>query len=427
MSLKSFTSKQIYKVAVILKPLGVALFPFSYRQRIKQFLLKKAFPISAKKDTKLGNCLDGVNLIGYARAEMGIGESCRIAARSLDATELSFGIINFTGTNSARMNDLTWLHKEISEPNFNLNIFHINAEQMMEVYAHYGNSIFKDRYNIGYWHWELPDFPDEWKESFSLVDEIWVPSTFIADSISIKSPVPVVKIPHSIKVEITDERDRGYFKLPENSFLFLSMYDLKSYQERKNPQASIRAFQKAFKPHDFNVGLVIKVNGGRSGNYELKELHQLIGEYQNIYLINETLSRNDINALLGVVDSFVSLHRSEGFGLGLAEAMYMGKPVIATGWSSNIDFMNKSNSCLVDYELIQLKQDYGPYKSYQYWADPDIEQASQFMCRLCNDKIYYGEISFEGEQFVKRNLSPQVVGALIQKRLDYISLWKFGG
>ncbi|WP_270406849.1 glycosyltransferase family 4 protein [Paenibacillus timonensis] len=369
----------------------------------------------------------GVNLVGYARAEMGIGESCRIAARNLDAVGIPFGIINFTGTNNARMSDLTWSHKEVLQPEYNVNLFHINAEQMMEIYAYYGNSLFNGRYNIGYWHWELPDFPDEWLESFNLVDEIWVPSTFVADSIAKKSPVPVVKIPHSIEAKVVETRNREFFGLPENTFLFLSMYDVKSYQERKNPEAAINAFKAAFQPDDTNVGLVIKVNCYKSTLNDLEALDVLIANYKNIYLIKETISRNDVNALLGLTDCFVSLHRSEGFGLGLAEAMYLGKPVIGTNWSSNTDFMNNKNSCLVDYELIQVGRDQGPYKAYQNWADPNVEHAAGYMKKLVNDRSYYHMIAVNGEKYIKENYSPEAIGKLIQKRLDYIHLWKFGG
>ncbi|QQZ62154.1 glycosyltransferase family 4 protein [Paenibacillus sonchi] len=426
--IKSFLYKRLYKFAVKLKPIAVRLFPFETRQRIKQSLLKTAFPI--EKEGRLSSIQDrlsGVNLVGYSRAEMGIGESCRIAAKSMDAVHIPFGIINFIGTNSASMNDNTWVNKEISEPRYNLNIFHINAEQMIEIYAHYGNSIFKDRYNIGFWHWELPDFPDEWKESFNLVDEIWAPSTFVVDSIAQKSPVPVVKIPHSIEVNITEKRDRGYFNLPEEAFLFLTMYDLKSFQARKNPQASIKAFQRAFDPEDTSVGLVIKVNSAKQGLKELDELYQIIGGYTNIYLVDRTLSRNDTNALISVIDSYVSLHRSEGFGLGLAEAMYLGKPVIGTNWSSNIDFMDFNNSCLVDYTLVQLDEDHGPYKSYQYWADPNVEHASMYMRTLYDDNNFYKRISSNGEEHIKKYYSPQAVGEIINRRLEYISMWKFGG
>nr|WP_238327720.1 glycosyltransferase [Paenibacillus gorillae] len=367
----------------------------------------------------------GVNLIGYARAEMGIGESCRIAAKSLTAGELSFGIINYTGTNSSRMSDMSWAHKEIDSPEYKINIFHLNAEQMIEIYSQYSSELFKTRYNIGYWHWELPDFPDRWRDSFGLVQEIWAPSTFVAEAIAMKSPVPVIRIPHSIEVKVAEMRNRDYFKLPENVFLFLTMYDVKSYHQRKNPQASVRAFKEAFKGNDDSIGLVIKVNS--SDTKELKELNQLVGDYSNIYIIKDVLSRNDTNALLHITDCYISLHRSEGFGLGLAEAMYLGKPVIGTNWSSNIDFMNSSNSCLVDYNLVQLGETYGPYESYQFWAEPDTEHAASYMKRIVDDIEYRNLISHNGKITIQTDYSPKRVGELIKKRLEYIKEWNNGG
>ncbi len=420
-----------YKLAVVVKPVITRILPAGLSRKIKKAILKKAYPL--ENNYSKGKIIDspdlekGVNLLGYARAEMGIGESCRIAARNLEAVGIPFGILNFTGTNSARMDDTSWMYKEINKPKYNVNIFHINAEQMMEIYASYGNELFQNKYNIGYWHWELPDFPEEWIENFSLVDEIWAPSTFVVDSIALKSPVPVVKIPHSIEVNIEVARSREFFQLPQDTFLFLAMYDVKSYQERKNPGAAIASFKAAFRPDDLSVGLVLKVNCYKSNQHELNYLDSLIADYRNIYLIKETISRNDVNALIEVTDCFVSLHRSEGFGLGLAEAMYLGKPVIGTNWSSNTDFMNNSNSCLVDYKLVPVGQDYGPYKSYQYWADPDVGHAAQYMARLASDQEYYNKIARTGESHIKKYYSPQVIGELIQRRLDYIHLWKFGG
>ncbi len=426
--IKNMVFRVLYRIAVFFKPLVMFLLPSGVRQQVKRLLLKRAFPIDNQSSRRMDSSFPiGVNLVGYARAEMGIGESCRIAARNLSAVDIPYGIINFTGTNNARMSDLTWSHKEIVQPEFNVNLFHINAEQMMEIYAYYGNSLFNGRYNIGYWHWELPDFPDEWLESFNLVDEVWVPSSFVADSIAMKSPVPVVKIPHSIEVKVVESRNREYFGLPDNTFLFLSMYDVKSYQDRKNPEAAINAFKAAFQPDDMNVGLVIKVNCYKSTLNDLANLDVLKANYENIYLIKETISRNDVNALLSLTDCFVSLHRSEGFGLGLAEAMYLGKPVIGTNWSSNTDFMNHQNSCLVDYELIQVGKDQGPYKAYQKWAEPSVEHAASFMKKLVNDKSYYQTIAVKGEKYIKEYYSPEAIGKLIQQRLDYIHLWKFGG
>lgn len=393
---------------------------------MKKKLLKLAFPLqfNTQKNISINSSehSKGINLLGYARAEMGIGESCRLAARSLNAVNYPFGIINFEGTNSSRMTDQSWAHKEIIEPIHNINIFHINAEQMMEVYAHYGSRIFKDRYNIGYWHWELPDFPDEWLEGFNFVNEVWVPSDFVANSIALKSPVPVVKIPHGIEVKLTKTSTRLDFSLPEQTFLFLTMYDVKSYQARKNPKASIDAFKLAFQPDNMSVGLVVKINNANSNLHELQSVYDMIDDYKNIYIIKETLSRDDTNELINITDSYISLHRSEGFGLGLAEAMYLGKPSIGTNWSSNTDFMTNTNSCLVNYNLVSVGTDNGPYKAYQYWAEPDIEHASHYMKLLVTDRDYYNTISSLGEKYIKENLSPTVIGEMIKKRLEYLKL-----
>ncbi|WP_232057986.1 glycosyltransferase [Cohnella abietis] len=368
----------------------------------------------------------GVNLIGYARAEMGIGESCRIAAKCLDTTDIPFGIVNFKGSNSARMSDLSWKHKEIDLPQHNVNILHLNAEQMFESYTYFGQKNFEGRYNIGFWHWELEDFPDEWLDGFKFVNEVWVPSSFVANSVSMKSPVPVIRIPHGIEVKIETPRDRLYYSLPTQPFLFLTMYDMNSFQERKNPMASIEAFKLAFKPDNLNVGLVIKINNASSNRNDMKSINEMTAGYNNIFLITSTLSRSDTNALIQCTDSFISLHRSEGFGLGLAEAMYLGKPAIGTNWSANTDFMNSQNSCLVNYELVELGRDYGPYQAYQVWADPDVEHASQYMKRLATETSYYNQVATSGEQTIKRNFSPSAVGKLIAKRLKYIQM-HFGG
>ncbi|WP_246096576.1 glycosyltransferase [Paenibacillus sinopodophylli] len=417
----------LYKAAIPSKKIASMFISPQMMQHIKRKLLKTAFPIEKKNVGQKKIEATGINLVGYARAEMGIGESCRIAANSLTAANVPFGIINFKGTNNARMSDTSWVHKEVDHPKYDVNVFHINAEQMTEIYAHYGNQIFNSRYNIGYWHWELPDFPDQWLDSFNLVDEIWVPSTFVAESIALKSSVPVIRIPHSIQVKVDQDRNRVYFNLPESGFLFLTMYDVKSYQERKNPQASILAFKAAFEHDDKAVGLIIKVNVSNTQSDEMEMLQELIGNYNNIYIIKEILSRNDINALLKISDCFISLHRSEGFGLGLAEAMYLKKPVIGTNWSSNTDFMKYDNSCPVNYELVKLKSTYGPYEEYQYWAEPDVNHARDYMLRLLNDEEYRDSIAEQGELTIKKEFSPDVVGRLILKRLDYIKRWNSGG
>lgn len=351
---------------------------------------------------------------------MGIGESCRLAAGSLETTGIPFGMLNFEIGNPARMGDYRWRHKEMASPKYYFNIFHINPNQMPIVVKHLGEDIFQERYNIGFWHWELPEFPEDWTGCFKLVNEVWVPSRFVQEAVSKKSTVPVVRIPHGIEFSCPQDIGRNHFKLP-GSFLFLAMYDVHSQQERKNPKAVIKAFKISFAADDISVGLVLKINNPKTNPEEIRQLKELIADCKNICIVDNVLSRDEMNALINVTDCFVSLHRSEGFGLGLAEAMYLGKPVIGTNWSSNTDFMNSQNSCPVNYQIISVGQDYGLYKAHQFWAEPDVEHAAYFMKKLAIDSHFYQRIGSSGQKTIHTEYSPKVVGCMIKERLERLS------
>ncbi|MFB9759836.1 glycosyltransferase [Ectobacillus funiculus] len=358
----------------------------------------------------------GINLVGYARAEFGLGESCRLAARSIQSTNIPFGIINYPLPNLKSM-DFSWKHKEIVDPIYNINIFHINPDLFPLVYKQLGPQFFSGRYNIGYWHWELPEFPEEWCSSFKFVNEVWVPSSFVLEAVSKKTNLPVTRIPHCIQVQCPEDIDRHYFKLPLDRFLFLSMYDTRSVQQRKNPIASIQAFQKAFAKDDSAVGLVLKINNSHNTPTEVRELQKLAQDSNNIYLIDQPLNREEVNALIQSVDCVISLHRSEGFGLVLAEAMYLGKPIIGTNWSGNTDFMTTENSCPVNYTLVPVGNDYGPYKHHQLWAEPDIEHAAYYMKKIISDQTWCDRIAEKGQETMMIHFSPSVIGDIIKKRL----------
>jgi glycosyltransferase involved in cell wall biosynthesis len=141
---------------------------------------------------------------------------------------------------------------------------------------------------------------------------------------------------------------------------------------------------------------------------------------ENIYLVDQVMNRDEINSLISLTDCLVSLHRSEGFGLGPAEAMSLGKPVILTRWSGNVDYMKKDNSIGIDYELVTLGKDYGPYKSTQHWAEPDIEQAAYWMKRLAQEPELAKKIGISARQTIASDFSPEAVGKLIAERLKYI-------
>ncbi|WP_426448808.1 glycosyltransferase [Paenibacillus sp. S-38] len=362
--------------------------------------------------------LPGVSLIGYARGEFGLGESLRLAAGALETAGVPFGIINYP--HSGPGGDTSWVHKE-STAMYRTHIFHVNADSMGPV-RQFVSGRTKGRYNIGYWHWELPDLREADLKAFDYVDEVWTPTAFVQESVKKRSPVPVLRIPHGIHVPVRPEWGRAAFALPADRFLFMSMFDVHSSTRRKNPHAVISAFKEAFGPNDRTVGLVLKVKGKASGIDDLHTLYPLLEGYRNIYLIERVLSRLQVNSLLNSVDCFVSLHRSEGFGLGLAEAMYLGKPVIGTNWSGNTDFMRPDNACPVDYRLVPVGESWGPYDAEQIWAEPDIRHAAAYMRDLVNHPDYRARIAAGGQMTIRSEYSPRSVGEQIRARLSELGL-----
>ena len=262
--------------------------------------------------------------------------------------------------------------------------------------------------------------PDEWMAEFEYTDEVWAASNFIKDAIASKAPVPVVRVPTVVQLKQAQKISRADQGLPERKYLFLAMFDTKSVLERKNPLGVLQAFKNAFGNDDERVGLVLKFN---NPDYEQPVMQQLRSELsgcQNVVVIDRLLTRDELTSLIDACDCFVSLHRSEGFGLGPAEAMSLGKPAIITNWSGNTDYMTTDNCVAIDYKLVELGRDYGPYKAHQYWAEPDLEQAAQWMKRLVAEPDLAQAIGRRGQETITTHFSPQAVGKIIQTRLREI-------
>ena len=351
---------------------------------------------------------------------MGFGQAARGIAEALEAANLPFNVVDFEIDNYLRHADTSWIHKETRNPEYDVTILAINPNEVGMSQLWLPKALFSNRYVIGYWFWELPEIPDSFVPSFSFVDEVWVASRFVQDAFTRKSPVPVTRIPPVVRLSDNNKLSRQDLDLPERQFLFLSMCDASSVMERKNPRAVIRAFKKAFDKDDRGVGLILKVRERNPFRSEMSSLREEIEGWSSINFLDRDMSREELNSLLSATDCFVSLHRSEGFGLVPAEAMCLGKPVIMTRWSGNTDYMTLDNSIGIDYRLVQLDRDYGPYKTGQTWAEPDIDQAAHWMKTLANDRHLANRIGTSARQTIERDFSPSIVGDLIRKRLSEI-------
>jgi glycosyltransferase involved in cell wall biosynthesis len=234
---------------------------------------------------------------------------------------------------------------------------------------------------------------------------------------------PVVKIPPPIEIKLSRPYRRAEFGLPDGRFLFLFSFDFNSFSMRKNPQGTVTAFKRAFGASRRDVGLVIKSINGGNLPAKLRALQDFVDGDDRIVIVDDFLSRDQVSGLESVVDAFVSLHRAEGLGLGLAESMYLGKPVVGTAYSGNLEFMNSENSCLVPYELVPVRKGEYLYDDVRFrWAEPDLEQAAYYMRRLADDAEFRNRIAQRGQRSIRARFTPAVTARLMRQRLAELGL-----
>ncbi len=365
----------------------------------------------------------GVNLIGFAFGELGIGEDVRMAAAALDQVDIPYTVVNIPPGSSVRQED-TILAEAITDQIENLtyqtNIFCLTGFDTAHVYLEKGRQLFENRYNIGWWPWELPVWPENWLQVFDLVDEVWAATQYTQSMYQHSTHKPVTLMPLPVCVDRLSSAQRQNFSLPETGFLFLYIFDFNSYLDRKNPHAAVNAFLTAFpKDLEHDVKLVLKTMNSQPNNPKWMAFKALCEKDDRIILLEKTLDRGDILALINACDTYVSLHRAEGFGRTLAEAMLMGKPVVATDFSGNKDFVNHKTGFPVKWQKKDVNVGEYPFitnKSQAYWAEPDINDAAQQMTAAyltTNDKNQGNKI----KAYARQQFSLSRIGLLMKKRL----------
>jgi glycosyltransferase involved in cell wall biosynthesis len=359
----------------------------------------------------------GVNVAGFFTSELGVGEAARLLIAGLDAAEIPALPIQGHLAPPSRQ-EAQFAHARPDEAAYPINIVCINGDGVPLFAREAGRSFFADRYTIALWWWEAGDPPAEWADAYEFIDEVWVATQHIYDAIAPTSPVPVVRMTLPVLMPEVASRTREQLGLPEG-FLFLYLHDYHSVAARKNPTGLIEAFRRAFPPGS-GAKLVLKSINADSSPEEHERIVLAAGEHPDITLIDGYVSGAEKNAMIVHCDCYVSLHRSEGFGLTVAEAMLLAKPVIATRYGGTQEFLNEENAYLVDWEPTRIGEGAFPYPPDGVWAEPDLDQAAGLMRHVLaepDQARVRGTIA--RDQMLERH-SPGVAGAAMRRRLELI-------
>jgi glycosyltransferase involved in cell wall biosynthesis len=356
----------------------------------------------------------GVNLVGYAKGELGIGEDVRMLALALEANGVPFCIVDVElGAHVSQMDRS--VERWVSDrPRYPINLFCMTGIEQARYACEQGMEIFRGRYTIGLWPWELPEWPASCRYVFNVTDEIWGISAYTTHAYR-GAPCPVYPMSLPVIAEPVGPETRTDFGLPTEAYLFLFAFDLHSTLARKNPEGVIRAFQQAFPQRRRDpVGLVIKASHTENAKGESwDQLKALVRSDPRIHLIENTLRKPGLLALYRCCDCFVSLHRAEGFGRSIAEALLLGLPVIATGFSGNLDYCREGQVDLVPYGMREVRRQEYFWGEGQHWAEPDLKHAAQSMRhRAAGPRGLVGNPLNE--------LTPAAVGKRYVRRLDEI-------
>lgn len=359
---------------------------------------------------------DGVDVVGYLRAELGVGEAGRQLFSALEAVGVETGAIVCEETTSRQQHPF----EPAGPADHETVIFAVNADQLGRIRHLQGARFFEQRYIIGQWFWEVEQFPKEYRGAFAFVHEVWAPTAHIRDSLEGARPkVPIVHMPLPLVAPpVNSALRKADFGL-DDRFTFLFTFDLLSVLDRKNPTGVIEAFKLAFTPDEGPL-LVLKTINGDQRLQDLEELRWAMRGRRDIVLIDDYFDSGATGALTAACDCYVSLHRSEGLGLTMSEAMTLGKPVIATAYSGNLDFMTDETAYLIPWEPVKIGKDCAPYPPDAIWADPDLHVAAAMMRTVVNEPNAAAAVGERARIDLATRFSPQATGERMSHRLREI-------
>lgn len=359
----------------------------------------------------------GISVIGWATAPTGVGEACRGTLAALERAAIPWALWILDGRADGAPGAADDGHAQ-GLPYEPL-LFHVNADMMANVQGRIPRSLCRGRHRIGYWFWELSHFPLGLAGAFQCVDEVWAPSRFCLEAFRVISPVEVRWMPPCVVPTAAAPADREALGVKPGEFLFFFAFDALSVPERKNPAGLLAAFARVARGDGRPVRLLIKVNHAETDPGYVGQLRRR-AEGLPVTLLTGTLPREELDGITAACDAYVSLHRSEGLGLPLIEAMYLGKPVIATGYGGVTDFLDDDTGLVVRHRPVTLETPQGPYPAGAVWAEPDVDHAAALMRALADAPESAAARIAAARRRVTELYSPEAAGARLAGELARI-------
>lgn len=365
---------------------------------------------------------EGVLFIGYAEGDLGLGQGFRNELRAVELASLPFAIYPFRlGIETRLLGPFMPERYDLSHA-YPVNIIEVAPDQLQVVLQAIDRRLTCNSYNILRTFWELPEAPDAWRSALSPIHEIWAPNTFVANAFRSIFSGSITVVPQPVDVGTGDYPTREQLGMESHRLYFLFSFDYNSSPYRKNPLGVLRAFQAAFPQRNERVGLIIKTNGVADHYPAIStELRNSAKSDGRIAVIEKSLSRQDFLGLIRACDVYLSLHRSEGFGLGMVESMSFGRIVIGTNFSGNTDYLTDKTGFPIPFHLRAVAPHEYPWSDGQVWAEPDLDAAVSAMQLVFQSPELARKRASAGQKFVHQTYAPHLVGQLIKSRISQLT------
>jgi glycosyltransferase involved in cell wall biosynthesis len=364
-----------------------------------------------------------VTLVGHAFAPHGMGEALRMTFRALRAASVDARVRDIAMYDASVVEKASDVHASlVPRLDSRITIFVMNADERERGFRRLGAELEHAGRRIVYPMWELSQYPEPWARELDQYDEVWAASRFSGDAFARSVRVPVHHLPLPCHPVARTSFSRRHFGISETAYVFVFSFDLGSYIQRKNPFALVSAFAKlrAARPLA-DVQLVIKVNHRNADPAAFARFLAAVEPFErHVRIVDRILANDEVKALIRAGDAYVSLHRSEGFGFGPAEAMYLGKPVVATAYSGNLDYMTPETVHLVPYTLVPVREGEYPYGAGQTWAEPDVDAAAAYMIALVDDPARGRVLGARASAHLRTHFSLRAAGLRYASRLEQI-------